>query len=521
MRLWVLCLLLMVVCSAHPARILAILPMIAKSHHILFHSVLKSLVSKGHHVTSYTTIPLAKPLNNYTEIFLENIVSAEKAISADQLKVVLNLSPIAFSTMLFKEGRRIIEKTFENNKIQELIKSKEHFDLIFLETSFAQEPLLAFGHKFKAPVITLHPFGSFSLINTIIGNPLCLAYVPDFSLAHSNRMTFYERAINSYSILKTLYLYHYEYLPSLDTYTRQMFLDPTLPPVVDMLRNTSLVVNNAHRTVHYAQPYTPNLLPVGGIHLSRQRTPLPKEMKQFLDEAKNGVIYFSLGSFVPDHLLPKEYFDNFINVFRRLPQRVMWKTGSDLKHLPDNIMIGKWMPQQDILAHPNVVLFMTHGGILSQHEAISAGVPVVCIPFFGDQPMNARFYEEHQIGVRILFGDLSEESIFHAVKMVLDDPKYRENMKRMQHIYNDQPVSPEDSLVFWVEYVLRHGGAQHLRPASATMPWYQLYLLDVVSVLLLTTAALITSLYFVIKKIFSSLKRLINSDGTLSSKKNS
>ncbi|KAG8310812.1 hypothetical protein J6590_056650 [Homalodisca vitripennis] len=99
--------------------------------------------------------------------------------------------------------------------------------------------------------------------------------------------------------------------------------------------------------------------------------------------------------------------------------------------------------------------------------------------------------------------------------------RYTENMKRMQHIYNDQPVSAEDSLVFWVEYVLRHGGARHLRPASATMPWYQLYLLDIVSVLLLTTAALITSLYFLIKKIFSSMKRLINSNGTLSSKKNS
>lgn len=69
-----------------------------------------------------------------------------------------------------------------------------------------------------------------------------------------------------------------------------------------------------------------------------------------MDEAENGLIYFSLGTYFPDHMLGKEYFQNYINVFKTLPQRVLWKTRAEkIDNLPKNVMIGKWMPQQDIL----------------------------------------------------------------------------------------------------------------------------------------------------------------------------
>ena len=37
--------------------------------------------------------------------------------------------------------------------------------------------------------------------------------------------------------------------------------------------------------------------------------------------------------------------------------------------------------------------------------------------------------------------------------------------------------------MWWAEYVIRQGGAHHLKPASLQLAWYQLYLLDVVAVL--------------------------------------
>ncbi|KAG5670631.1 hypothetical protein PVAND_000879 [Polypedilum vanderplanki] len=55
---------------------------------------------------------------------------------------------------------------------------------------------------------------------------------------------------------------------------------------------------------------------------------------------------------------------------------------------PDNVMISSWLPQRDILAHPNVKAYICHGGLLGTTEAVYEGVPVLGIPIFGDQKTN-------------------------------------------------------------------------------------------------------------------------------------
>ena len=37
---------------------------------------------------------------------------------------------------------------------------------------------------------------------------------------------------------------------------------------------------------------------------------------------------------------------------------------------PDNVLLTKWAPQQDILAHPNLKVFVTHAGQSSFQEAL-------------------------------------------------------------------------------------------------------------------------------------------------------
>ena len=60
-----------------------------------------------------------------------------------------------------------------------------------------------------------------------------------------------------------------------------------------------------------------------------------------------------------------------------------------------------------------------------------------------------------------------------------------------------------ETAVYWVEYVIRHKGAPHLKVAGVDLPWYKYMLLDV-GVFILTT--LIFSLYVfykITKTIFS------------------
>ncbi|XP_061343486.1 UDP-glycosyltransferase 76B1-like [Gastrolobium bilobum] len=53
--------------------------------------------------------------------------------------------------------------------------------------------------------------------------------------------------------------------------------------------------------------------------------------------------------------------------------------------------IVKWAPQQEVLAHPATGAFWTHNGWNSTLESICEGVPMICMPCFTDQKVNARY----------------------------------------------------------------------------------------------------------------------------------
>lgn len=88
--------------------------------------------------------------------------------------------------------------------------------------------------------------------------------------------------------------------------------------------------------------------------------------------------------------MPKEKLAVFIETFRSMKQKILWKYEDEsVTNLPPNVMVRKWLPQSDILAHENVVLFITHGGVFGKQEGIYRGVPMLMIPFYGDQVINS------------------------------------------------------------------------------------------------------------------------------------
>ena len=88
--------------------------------------------------------------------------------------------------------------------------------------------------------------------------------------------------------------------------------------------------------------------------------------------------------------MPESKRDAFTRALGRLRQRVVWKWEGSLPGArgevqPANILTSSWLPQQDLLGHPNVRLFVTHGGAGSVQETICHPTPVVGIPLSNDQ----------------------------------------------------------------------------------------------------------------------------------------
>merc|ERR1712071_505240 len=116
---------------------------------------------------------------------------------------------------------------------------------------------------------------------------------------------------------------------------------------------------------YWPRQLPPTVIPLGPLHV-RPAQPLPQEFQQYVDESgEDGFILFSLGSVSSSKHMPKEYVAVFLKTFARLPLKVIWKWDSDEKpeNVPANVMLAKWLPQQDLLGDAKARIFMTHGGL--------------------------------------------------------------------------------------------------------------------------------------------------------------
>nr|CAH7745285.1 unnamed protein product [Callosobruchus chinensis] len=142
-----------------------------------------------------------------------------------------------------------------------------------------------------------------------------------------------------------------------------------------------------------------------------------------MDSSKKGVILFSLGTNVRSDKLKPEIKTAVLKALGKLDQTVIWKFETNLTGVPSNVIIRKWIPQTEILAHPKTVLFISHGGGLSTIEAAYYGVPVLGMPFFVDQFMNLVMMENKGIARQINIHTLTMDGLYNSIKEMLNNKK--------------------------------------------------------------------------------------------------
>ncbi|CAB0019577.1 unnamed protein product [Nesidiocoris tenuis] len=468
------------------ARILAWYAMPAKSHHIAFQPILRALAERGHKIDFYTTITMKDPPANIRVIELPSFMSAGGGPNLN-FKEFGDLASPLVSTIMYKMGMGGNDMIASSPEFQKLMSSDEKYDLVLGEFLFVNENSVALMHKFKVPGIATQPLGDCAWVNEIAGLPDNPSYMVDWKSLFTGRMNFFQRLYNAYTTVITNVVSYYFVTFPLQAQMDRMFNYTgweTRPRLPMLMSDLALILVNTHHSVGYPYPKAPHVKEVGGAFIGPNK-PLPKDLQTYLDAAKEGVIYFSLGSVVdPVQFVEDGSFVEFVNAFKKLKQNILWKwrDGVELPKVEaPNIKFSPWVPQQDVLAHNKTILFVTHGGLLSMMEAVHFGVPLVGIGVFGDQRKNVEFMNAAGFGVGLDVHDLKEPTISKAINEVLNDPKYRTEMLRRQALFTDRPMKPLDEAVYWVEYVLKHGKA--LQPASARMPFYQLYMLDIFAAL--------------------------------------
>lgn len=143
-------------------------------------------------------------------------------------------------------------------------------------------------------------------------------------------------------------------------------------------------------------------------------------------------------------------------------------------------MTRQWLPQNDILAHPNVVLFISQGGTFSNYEAIANGVPMLIIPFNHDHSRNGLRAQTAGYAEYIEFYQLTSEKLFNTIRhMLFIQDSYSIKAKELATIMNDNLVPPMDEAVYWIEYVCQFNGAKHLKTHARHQNWFIYLLVDV------------------------------------------
>jgi glucuronosyltransferase len=409
--------------------------------------------------------------------------------------------------MFMSVMEKYLDQQLSHPEVKKIIKksSGQKFDLLILEY-LNYVPVLAFAEIYGCPVIGITSLESMWLAHEEIGNGANPMIHPEILFPYEHgRLSFVERWKSLKYYLKFKFFLQNKFQRSFESTINKHF--PQVTTSTDQMKErVQLLMTNTNPAMGFIRPLLPNTIQLGFMHIEPSKLLPASELKTFLDNSKNGVIYMSLGSNVQSKDLSPEILQTFLKVFGSLSFDVLWKFEADnLPNKPSNVMISKWLPQSDLLAHPKIKLFITQGGQQSMEEAIDRTIPLIVVPFLGDQDSNARRMVRKGIGYHLELHSLTEQKLLKAINEMLK-PKYKENIKKLRELVYDQPMTSRERAVWWTEMVIRHKGAKHLEYPGRLVPFYQKYWLDFIGISVLSLVLAVKFIILIFRKFSNNSK---------------
>ncbi|KAG7497279.1 UDP-glucuronosyltransferase 2C1-like isoform X1 [Solea senegalensis] len=477
------------------------------SHWVNMKVILEELHSRGHNITVlrsarswyipsdssiYTSINVSmledeSDREAYNKI-LKDVIECRKSLS-----FVRSFCQQHVLTTLLSKGHEILARVAGKILDDPVFMKKMQdakFDLILTDPALTLGVIL--GSYLKLPMVF-----NVRWINNGEGHftiaPSPVSYVPVQGSELDDQMDFQERTKNMLLYLYSVAEQHFILNPKYSDLLQRHF-----PPGTDLLslqRSADIWLLRADFVFEFPRPTMPNVVYIGGFQ-GKKASHLPADLEDFMQSSgEHGVVVMSLGTFVS--ALPRDTTEAIAAAFAQLPQKVVWRfSGERPSSLGNNTLLVNWLPQNDILGHPKTRIFVAHGGTNGMYEAIYNGVPVLGMPLLFDQ-----FDNVHRLKVRgaarvVEAKSITKENFLEALKDVLETPSYRTNMQHLSQLHHDRPMTPMDTAIFWIEYVIRNKGAAHLRAAGFSLPWYSYFCLDVALFLIALVGAFIWAAVF-------------------------
>lgn len=139
-------------------------------------------------------------------------------------------------------------------------------------------------------------------------------------------------------------------------------------------------------------------------------------------------------------------------------------------------------------------------------ESLYHGVPLLLIPFFGDQNRNAHRVAMAGYGKFLPYSEITKQSLSRAIMEITSDESFLLKAKQTSAIFKDNLVHPMDEAMFWIEHVAKFKGATHLKSHSVNISWLSYNLYDVLIVNILSILSISYALFYAAKIVYVQFK---------------
>ena len=323
-------------------------------------------------------------------------------------KVVQNVIDITMATGYYFFEDRIAMESVQNIK----------FDVVIIDPDFLPHSLIPY--KLGIPYAFLGS-NCFHVSKGVSGLP---SHVPhDFS-PHSDCMSFWERLANLFMHINVPFSESEGLVEC-----RKYVPDRPSVDINKIVLNASLCLQLRENVIDFIRPEMPDVIPIANL-MAKESKPLLPELELYMDNSIHGVIYISFGTIVGE--IPQETITKIFAALHDVKYDILFKYTNEnyLENVPPNVKLVSWVPQNEVLAHPNLKLFITHCGMNSVLEIFYHGVPVIGMPHAYDQFTNAALLKARGFGEMLTPDDFTSEEFYEMIDRVITDEEYLAKAKQ-------------------------------------------------------------------------------------------